>query len=84
MHLTAEEHYTRALQLLSDLELETDIGLCISAARVHAELAIFRLAVERGCSLEQVTRYAECLSSNPPGSELHEIGDELRAMVGES
>jgi hypothetical protein len=85
MAWTAEEHYDHALKLLSQCEsdIANDAGLCVGVARVHAELASYRLASEVRCSTEHVARIAECLASNPIDSELYSIGLELRAIVGE-
>lgn len=83
MNMTAEEHYERALKLLPDYVSDDNPSLCTDVARVHAYLAAFRLATEDRCSIEHVARIAECLASNPEGSELHKIGMELRDIVGE-
>lgn len=85
--MNAEEHYDRAADLLSDYERgdlpASAARIAVSAAHAHAQLASFRLAVDNQCSLEHVARIAECLASNPPETELHTIGTDLLAIVGE-
>lgn len=85
--LTAEEHYDRAMFLLHGHEhgelSSSAARLSVSAAHVHAQLASFRLAADNQCSLEHVARIAECLVTNPPGTELNTLGQELLTIVGE-